>query len=275
MDVDRGSRRQEAYHRKNVKLIQEYGAFGMNQPYVKLGLIEFWRGTGMAPRERWSARSRWRRTTSGSEAPSERDCSSPPIGRHKRHERLRGSPLAFPVPGVPARTGVWEMFVRVVEALAVLGELDEASRLYPTARELAARGAALLFFGETLVQKVAGIAAAAGERWEEAEEHFEAALRHADEIPVRIEQPEVRRWYAWFLTRRDRGHDGAKADRLLSEALERYETIGMPRHAEWARQSKLSLGSVNERARHRNCRIPRPITRACARHGSGAWADGR
>ncbi len=87
---------------------------------------------------------------------------------------------------------------------------------------------------EVLLQKVAGIAAAAGEQWEQAEQHFETALRQAHEIPHRIEQPEVRRWYARMLIDRDAPGDREKAHKLLAEAIESYRQIGMPKHLELA-----------------------------------------
>lgn len=37
-------------------------------------------------------------------------------------------------------------------------------------------------------------AAAAGRNWEKSAEHYQIALRQADEIPFKSEQPEVRRW---------------------------------------------------------------------------------
>ncbi len=89
--------------------------------------------------------------------------------------------------------------------------------------------------GESLLlRKVAGIAAGCGEHWEAAEQHFAAALRQAHEIPHRIEQPEVRRWYARMLLERDGPGDRDKAFRLLSEAIGMYREIGMPKHVEMA-----------------------------------------
>ena len=41
----------------------------------------------------------------------------------------------------------------------------------------------------------AGIAAACGQRWDQATQHYETALRQAHQLPVVIAQPEVRRWY--------------------------------------------------------------------------------
>ena len=81
-----------------------------------------------------------------------------------------------------------------------------------------------------LFENVAGIAAAAGERWQEAEEHHQAALRQADELPHLIEQPEVRRWYARMLLDRNAPGDHERARDLLNESLEKYQSLGMPKH---------------------------------------------
>jgi tetratricopeptide (TPR) repeat protein len=88
---------------------------------------------------------------------------------------------------------------------------------------------------------VAGMAAAAGGQWEKAEEHYRTALRQAHEIPHKIEQPEVRRWYARMLIDRDGPGDRDKAFRLLTEAIAMYREIGMPKHVEMA---EAMLGEV-------------------------------
>lgn len=89
-------------------------------------------------------------------------------------------------------------------------------------------------FGFTPWQMVAGIAASAAERWDDAQEHFETALRQAAEMPHKIAQPEVRRWYAWMLIDRAEAGDHDKARTLLGEAVEMYRTIGMPKYVELA-----------------------------------------
>ena len=76
---------------------------------------------------------------------------------------------------------------------------------------------------------------AAGGRWEEAEGHYRTALRQAHELPHRIAQPEVRRWYATMLLDRNAAGDRDKVRTILGEAIEMYEQIGMPRHVELAR----------------------------------------
>jgi len=78
------------------------------------------------------------------------------------------------------------------------------------------------------------MAAAAGGQWEKAEERYQTALRQAHEIPVVIQQPEVRRWYARMLIDRDGPGDREKARELLTEALAMYRRIGMPKHVEMA-----------------------------------------
>jgi hypothetical protein len=91
-------------------------------------------------------------------------------------------------------------------------------------------------FEELTARFCAGIAAAAGALWVEAEEHLETALRQAHEIPVRIGQPEVRRRYAWMLIDRNGPSDRDKARTLLEETIEAYEEIGMPKHVEIAEE---------------------------------------
>jgi hypothetical protein len=65
-------------------------------------------------------------------------------------------------------------------------------------------------------------------------EHFETALRQALELPPKIEQPEVRRWYADMLIERGQPRDVERARALLREAVQMYATIGLPRHSELA-----------------------------------------
>ena len=59
-------------------------------------------------------------------------------------------------------------------------------------------------------------------------------MRQAHELPVVIEQPEVRRWSARMLIDRDGPGDRAKAREPLAEAVAMYRKIGMPKHVEMA-----------------------------------------
>ena len=132
--------------------------------------------------------------------------------------------------------GRWEQLLGTVEGLAVLGDRPTAAELYPSVLRGLDRGTVISWSWLRLVQTVAGIAAAAGEQWDAAEQHFDTALRQAHELPHVIAQPEVRRWYAWMLLDRNAAGDRDKARTLLGEAVEMYGAIGMPMHLEMARE---------------------------------------
>ena len=138
-----------------------------------------------------------------------------------------------PEKGAGGFLGAW-MFARAsVEALAMLGDRNEAHALHPLIVEALAQGMRVGLMGE-LTRTGAGIAAACGEAWDTAQEHFETALKEADETPHKIAQPDARRWYAWMLIDRDASGDRDKARTLLGEAVEMYQAIGMPKHLELA-----------------------------------------
>ncbi len=126
------------------------------------------------------------------------------------------------------------MLLAVVEGLAVLGDRDEAAKLYPAAVEALATGALMRTQDIRLIETVVGMAAACGGQWEKAEEHYQTALRQAHELPNKTEQPEVRRFYARMLIDRGTPGDCDKAFRLLTEAIAMYRQIGMPKHVEMA-----------------------------------------
>ena len=154
---------------------------------------------------------------------------------------LREKMGELPRPGQTNAMGRWTMLLTVVEGMAVLRQLDEATKLYSLVMEAIDTGALVRPFADGLLQTVAGMAAAAGGQWEKAEEHYRTALRQAQEIPHKIEQPEVRRWYARMLLDRDAPGDRDKAFRLLTEAIAIYRQIGMPKHVEMAEKM---LGEV-------------------------------
>ena len=132
------------------------------------------------------------------------------------------------------------MALWTVEALAVVGERDRAAALYPVLTDMVDDGYALTWAG--LTQTYAGIAAAAGRRWDDAERHFETALTQAHDMPFVLAQPETRRWYAWMLIDRnepgdrDAPGDRDKAAALLKEAVAMCGGIGMPAHIELAEE---------------------------------------
>jgi tetratricopeptide (TPR) repeat protein len=151
--------------------------------------------------------------------------------RESRAMTTRG-PL--PRPGRPNGVGSWTVLFAAVEALAVLGERAEAAKFYPLVLEAMKTGNLFRAFDFRLLDTLAGIAAGAGENWVQAEEHFRTALRRAEELPHVIEQPEARRFYARMLLDRSAPGDRETARKLLTEAIEMYRRIGMPKHVEMA-----------------------------------------
>ncbi len=136
----------------------------------------------------------------------------------------------LPVAGHENYRGSWWMLTLVIEGLVMLGEQAQAGQLYPLVRELIDTGAVVGWPIPRYTQTIAGLAAAAAHQWEPAEKHFQLARRQADVFPDRPEQAEICRFHAMMLLdRADRG-DRERAQTLVSEALETYTRIGMPRH---------------------------------------------
>jgi hypothetical protein len=131
--------------------------------------------------------------------------------------------------------GSWFMLALVIEGLVMLGEQSQAAQLYALARELIGTGAVVLWPIARFTHTIVGLAAAATRQWRAAEDHFGIALQHAEAFPQRLEQAEIRRFHAMMLMERAAPGDREKAQTLLSEALESYTQIGMPRHIEMAR----------------------------------------
>jgi hypothetical protein len=141
----------------------------------------------------------------------------------------------MPRAGRKNRRGSWTMLASVIEGLTMLGERARTAGLYPLARELLDSGAVTIWTISRFTQTVAGMAATAAEEWESAEDHFQTAMQQAKSVPNYLEQAEIRRFHAMMLMDRAAPADREKAQGLLSEALEAYVHIGMPRHIEMTR----------------------------------------
>ena len=88
----------------------------------------------------------------------------------------------LPRRGRPNTSGAWTMLFGVIEGLAVLREREAAAELYSLALEATETGALVSWMPCFLLQRVAGIAAAAGGQWEQAETHYQTALKQAHEV---------------------------------------------------------------------------------------------
>jgi len=125
------------------------------------------------------------------------------------------------------------MLLSAVEGLYVLGERDRAAGFYDLVVECIERTRTVCpdYNDMRLPERAAGIAAAAGRRWDRAEAHFRTALRQAAELPHLPEAGHTRRFFAAMLLERDGAGDKAEAVTLIDEARDLYRTMGMPKHA--------------------------------------------
>ena len=74
-----------------------------------------------------------------------------------------------------------------------------------------------------------------------AERHFDEARRNADELPHRLEWPDVRRFHGQVLLRHGGTGDRARAGGMRAEAEAAHAGLGMTRHAELTRGIAASL----------------------------------
>jgi hypothetical protein len=136
----------------------------------------------------------------------------------------------LPETGRPLTLGGLALVCALVRSLPLLGQPEEAASLHPLLCDRLAAGVVVNSWDLALLHDVAGVAATAGERWQEAEEHFATALRQSEELPHRIAGADTRLHYATMLAERRRAGDEALARQLVSEAARSYRAMRMPRH---------------------------------------------
>ena len=156
-------------------------------------------------------------------------------GREEEALALLGSwEPRFPAPDQPITFGAWTMALYALEVLALLDRRREAARLAPFAERALDEGVLLRGMDGRPVPALAGLAAAAGGRWDEAEERFAEALAQARGLPQRLHVPEVQRLHATVLLRWGDAASRGRATAMLEEAAAGYRDLGMSRHAELA-----------------------------------------
>jgi hypothetical protein len=127
--------------------------------------------------------------------------------------------------------GSWVRLLGLVEALYLCGFRDDAAALSPLVEKALEHGPDWVTFDGRLVRTCAGMAAAAGGRWDAAERHFAEAELHATRMNNRLEGTELRRLRARMLLDRDGPGDRGRAKELLEKALIDYRTFQMPTFA--------------------------------------------
>jgi DNA-binding CsgD family transcriptional regulator len=168
---------------------------------------------------------------------------------------------SLPQPGRSNTTGQWTLALFGAEAVGVLKDSERSRGMYALVVEALATGTVLRVGDGALLQRAAGIAAAAAGLYEQAEHHFEEALRQARELPHLMERPTVRHFYARFLMERGGSGDAERAGSLLDEAAAGYRSIGMVRHLEWVDTLRSRLGEMAQTTRlPRKSRYPDSLT---------------
>jgi hypothetical protein len=118
-----------------------------------------------------------------------------------------------------------------IEACALAGSLEDCAALYPCAAQLCEVGTRVVWpLG--LAETFAGISAAAGGRWTEAETHFRAAVEQADGMDSPVLRADANRWRAQMHIWRGTAGDDRRAGAALDEAGGIYARLGMTGHAE-------------------------------------------
>jgi tetratricopeptide (TPR) repeat protein len=143
---------------------------------------------------------------------------------------------ALPRAGRANLVGAWNLASFAAEAIGVVGDRERARILYGLVIEALATGVVLRQVDGRVVETSAAMAAAIAGLWDEAEAHFESALRRAEELPHLIERPYARDSYARFLFARGGRGDRQRAHGLLMEAVEGFHARGMLRHESRAQQ---------------------------------------
>jgi tetratricopeptide (TPR) repeat protein len=127
--------------------------------------------------------------------------------------------------------GAWNCMLGFVEALYLCGMHEQAAALSPLVEGVLELGKRWITLDGRLMETRAGLAAAAGRRWDEAERHFAIAREVAARMPNRLELTDLRRLHARILLDRGGTGDRALAVTMLEEALTAYRAFGMPAYA--------------------------------------------
>jgi len=227
----------EAWAAKDLQLCEEVGLPWSPDSYAWLGLAAFWRGDWPAALDAFS--EGMRRERPGMVAGACRAGAAlvlAYLGEQTRCRAMLSDPLLeLPTPGRPHSLGQWTGLLMATEALALLGARDQAAARYDLVVEAMQAGNVLRGYDNRLLQAVAGLAAAAAERWDTAEDHFRRGLDLAETLPHRLDQADIRQLYARMLSDRGGVGDRVTAVRLLAEAAALYDQIGMPGHLHLAR----------------------------------------
>jgi tetratricopeptide (TPR) repeat protein len=142
----------------------------------------------------------------------------------------------LPVLGRRNLIGAWITLDAWVIALALAGERERVAVLYPLCAAYAKAIVVSYLFGTGPghSQTVAGIAAHAAGLSDKSREHFETAIRQADELPHRLLQPTARFWYGRTLADHADPAERVRGRALIEAAAADFRLLEMVPYAELA-----------------------------------------
>jgi len=155
------------------------------------------------------------------------------MGDPRANELLNQHEAMLPVRGRLNSVGSHHMELFWVESAALLGQDERAAQRYDSVVDLIERDTVTCYY-PMLIERIAGIAAMAGERYEAAQAHFETSLEQARTLNFVNELGDTRRWHATMLLRRQAPGDRETAQALLREAIAVYQQQCMPKHERMA-----------------------------------------
>jgi tetratricopeptide (TPR) repeat protein len=145
------------------------------------------------------------------------------IGDPRAKEMMQELEPLRPRAGVQNPAGPCHVGLATIESAVLLGEDDLAASLHPWTVQLIEQAGAVTVWSLGLVERYAGVAAAAGGRWELAEGHFARALKQAEQLPHRLERAELLGWWGWMLRRKE----PERAGMMLTEAKQAFAELGV------------------------------------------------
>ena len=141
---------------------------------------------------------------------------------------------SLPIAGRRNHVSAWNTLETII-GLALLGETDRCGALYPAAKGWVETGT-VLWSGLALSgpQLLAGVAAHAAALPEQAREHFETAMRHAREVPLRLLQPSAQFWYGRMLLDDPESSERLRGRAMLEAATTDFRSLEMVTYANLA-----------------------------------------
>jgi hypothetical protein len=135
-----------------------------------------------------------------------------------------------------ATNGMHRMTQAAVEGFAMLGADADAASLYPQVARPLEEGQVVMFHEVGLVEKEAGISAACGADFEKSETLSRPRCARRKTCPMSSSNPKSAAGTRGCCCGATSRATADQARQFLTDAIEQYRSIGMPKHLEMAEQ---------------------------------------